>query len=396
MSSGGSWRSSVERVRQMEARTRTNRGNEAGEVRDKNGKAVRSSRGRPLTIAWLKLYQGAFGQGRFEEFCRKHNITPKILPKGPEKPQTRKKATKGPRSGRQASSEESDADQKKEREGKGGGKAPEERIKGRQSKGTFRATFSNLGEFRQLISGIAGIIEEGTLLFAPEGIRFRAMDPSRVAMVDFIVPHDKLESYDINGNVPIGINFGDLKNWLKSNKPRAKLVVEKRENENQLSMTARDTISVNGSIPLLDIAYDEGLNLPKTHFNTSAKVERNAFFDAVKAGEVVSDYIKIETVEEKGDKGLELSAEGDRGCQGVRLMESDGVVLDLDAREQSKALYSLGYLEKAKALPGEIVQLEFSTNKLAKLTFSFDDGGLCPVHFYLAPRIEEENGEGNK
>ena len=50
--------------------------------------------------------------------------------------------------------------------------------------GKFEAKLSDARVFSQIVDAISVLIDEGNYYLGPEGLSFRAMDPSHVAMVE--------------------------------------------------------------------------------------------------------------------------------------------------------------------------------------------------------------------
>jgi proliferating cell nuclear antigen len=75
----------------------------------------------------------------------------------------------------------------------------------------------------------------------------------------------------------------------------------------------------------------------------------------------------------------------------IEIPKGSDALLDLEAREPSKATFSLSYLSeiiKAASATSDIVTLEFSADMPIKLDFQQTTEG--KLTFYLAPRIETE------
>jgi proliferating cell nuclear antigen len=75
----------------------------------------------------------------------------------------------------------------------------------------------------------------------------------------------------------------------------------------------------------------------------------------------------------------------------ITLPKGSDTLLDLEAKEPSKATFSLSYLSeivKAASATSDIATLEFSSDMPMKLDFQQAKEG--KLTFYLAPRIETE------
>lgn len=68
--------------------------------------------------------------------------------------------------------------------------------------------FHDARAWSYIVSAISKIIEEGVFIVNPdEGIRFRAMDPSHVILLDLYVPRDSFEKFEVDEETRIGVNF---------------------------------------------------------------------------------------------------------------------------------------------------------------------------------------------
>ena len=58
----------------------------------------------------------------------------------------------------------------------------------------FKARIGDARLWKNLLAGISTLIEEADFNAAPEGIKLKSMDPSHVAMVDFVWENPHLKS----------------------------------------------------------------------------------------------------------------------------------------------------------------------------------------------------------
>ena len=69
--------------------------------------------------------------------------------------------------------------------------------------------------FRDMISAISILVDEATFKIDPEGMKLRAMDPSRVAMIDFEWPKAISEEYTTSEPTKMCINVSELLKLLR-------------------------------------------------------------------------------------------------------------------------------------------------------------------------------------
>ncbi|MEM1537199.1 MAG: proliferating cell nuclear antigen (pcna) [Candidatus Nezhaarchaeales archaeon] len=234
--------------------------------------------------------------------------------------------------------------------------------------------------WRNIIEALSTLIDEAVFTFTAEGVKLRAMDPSRIAMVDLTLAKSYFEDYVCDAETHVGVNLNELGKIMK----RAagdKLEVEAVEG--RLRVTFKGKVRRSFSIPLLDLGYEE-LPTPNISFNVEAKMLADAVKEALKDAELVSDYVKVEA----SINTLSFYASSDRGEASASFVKEEGALLDLNVKEPSKALYSLSYLSDMMkaAAASEIVTLRFSTDMPLSLAFEIPQGG--KITYYLAPRLE--------
>ncbi|MEM3138203.1 MAG: DNA polymerase sliding clamp, partial [Thermofilaceae archaeon] len=72
----------------------------------------------------------------------------------------------------------------------------------------IRFEFQDARDWRYLMESLNAIVDEASFIMDGEALKLRALDPSRIAMVDLHVPREAFSIYDIGeSQVKIGVNF---------------------------------------------------------------------------------------------------------------------------------------------------------------------------------------------
>ncbi|MEM4576781.1 MAG: proliferating cell nuclear antigen (pcna) [Candidatus Nezhaarchaeales archaeon] len=248
----------------------------------------------------------------------------------------------------------------------------------------FKAVFRDARLWYRIVEALSSLIDEGTIKISEEGLRLRAMDPSKIAMIDFEMPRDAFDEYQCDGEMTIGLNFDELNKIVKRGSAKEKVQLEVPPGSARLKVILKGKASRSFSIPLIDLEYEE-LPTPTLSFNVKATVMADTFEEALKDVELVSDYVKLEG----RPNAIVVRGQSDKGEVEATLTAETGALLELDLKEESVASYSLEYLmDMLKAnKAAEVATLEFSTNMPLSLTFPIPGGGT--IRYYLAPRLEE-------
>jgi len=248
----------------------------------------------------------------------------------------------------------------------------------------FKAVFRDARLWYRIINALSSLIDEGTIKINEDGMRLRAMDPSKIAMIDFEMPRDAFDEYSCDGELTIGLNFDELKKIVKRGSAKEKVQLEVPPGGARFKVILRGKATRSFSIPLIDVEYEE-LPTPSLSYNVKATVMADILEDALKDVELVSDYVRFEA----RNNAIIVRGQSDKGEVEASLTSETGALLELDIKEESIASYSLEYLmDMIKAnKAAEVATLEFSTAMPLSLTFPIPGGGT--IKYFLAPRLEE-------
>ncbi|MCW4018704.1 MAG: proliferating cell nuclear antigen (pcna) [Candidatus Bathyarchaeota archaeon] len=250
----------------------------------------------------------------------------------------------------------------------------------------FKLKVTDAKLLRDMATAISILVDEATFKIEPDGLKLRAMDPSRVAMIDFEWPKTIFEEYECAEPSRMCINISELLKLLKraSKEESVELMLDDKTGRLQIKITGK--YSRNFTMPTLE-ASEEEVPTPKISFNVKAKTTTHGLSQAIEDAQLVSDHVKIEADTDK----LVLNAAGDLMGATITLQKGSDALLELEAKESSKATFSLSYLSeiiKAASATSDIATLEFSSDMPVRIDFQQTKEG--KLTFFLAPRIETD------
>src|SRR5512136_14610 len=205
----------------------------------------------------------------------------------------------------------------------------------------FKLKVSDAKPLRDMATAISILVDEATFKIEPDGLKLRAMDPSRVAMIDFEWPKTVFEEYTCTEPTKMCINVTELLKLLKRASKDETLELSIDEKTAKLQVTIAGKYTRNFTMPTLE-ASEEEVPTPKITFNAKIKATTEGLSQAIEDAQLVSDHVKIEADQEK----LGLNASGDLMGATITLQKGSDAVLDLDAKESAKATFSLSYLSE--------------------------------------------------
>jgi proliferating cell nuclear antigen len=250
----------------------------------------------------------------------------------------------------------------------------------------FKLKVTDAKLLRDMGTAISILVDEATFKIDPDGLKLRAMDPSRVAMIDFEWPKTIFEQYEANEPSKMCINISELLKLLKRAGKDESVELSLDDKAGKLQVKIMGKYARNFTMPTLE-ASEEEVPTPKITFNVKAKTTTQGLSQAIEDAQLVSDHVKIEADSEK----LTLNAAGDLMGANIVLQKGSDALLDLEVKEPSKATFSLSYLSeiiRAAAATSEIATLEFSSDMPVRIDFQQTKEG--KLTFFLAPRIETE------
>jgi len=248
----------------------------------------------------------------------------------------------------------------------------------------LRLRFADARTWRYSMAAVGKIIDEAAYRFNEKGARLRAIDPSRIVLVDFSIPRDALLEYEIEKEEVVGINMEDLTKILRRATKGDELELKTLEGDRlAVSFIGRGTRTF--IIPSLETMAEE---LPElsVEFTVKAKFPPSVFRDLIKELEPISDAIEFNVV--KDEEKIIAKAISDIVEAEIELTIESGALLEFEAKEDAKAIYTVDYLSDivAASQAAEELIFEFGTGVPCKIEYTLSRGG--KLIFYVAPRIE--------
>ena len=248
----------------------------------------------------------------------------------------------------------------------------------------FELKIDDAKSFKDSIDAIATLIDESEFDVNEKGIFLRAMDPSQIAMVDFQMPKESFEKFDVPEQTKIGLNLDDLARIMSRVRPSENLTLKLDSTGSRLELIFKGKTTRKFNLPLLDI----GSTTPKTpsiEFDARIKLNGNVLKEGLKDASLVSSHVVLDATE----KGFEIKAHGDKGDVTIEALKGQDILLEHTVNSEAKAMFPLEYLNDLlkSADASSIVEINLGTDKPLKLQYEI---GAATLTYFLAPRIETE------
>ncbi len=248
----------------------------------------------------------------------------------------------------------------------------------------FVAKTKSPEEWKVVNSAISTLVDEATFEATSEGISFRGMDPSHVALIDIFWPNTAFESYKCDSELKFGVRISEFSKLIKRTDKKDELEVSIID-EDVLRIKTMGSYKREYKMRLIE-STTVSTPLPKLSFNSKLVLSLSSFDKILSDIEVVSEYVEIESYPDR----IEFVGKSDTGEAVVTMEPNSEGLEEINVKEESKATYSLDYLlkiVKSVSSVGVSAAIEYSTKMPIRLEFRIANIGR--IHFYLAPRVQD-------
>jgi len=253
----------------------------------------------------------------------------------------------------------------------------------------FELTLQNSRILKSIVETLASIIDETEIIVTPKEFIIKAMDPSRICLLQIIMKKIDWDEYNCTSEQKVGINLEDLKKIIGRSSQKdsitfsfipeeQKLKIKmKKEGDKHIRVFSLASIKLE----IEDIPLE---NLLKIDYSTRFAIDLSILEEALKDAEIYSEIITIESLE---NGGINFNSIGIIGEMLYELGPDE--LIELDITENTTGSYSIAFLKSILKLKPitEKLELSLGTDHPVRLEFDIIDGG--KADFFLAPRAEE-------
>ena len=244
------------------------------------------------------------------------------------------------------------------------------------------AKFINVSEWRSALIAIGDIGDDAMFICNDEGITFRGMDPSHVALLEIHFPKSSFLEFDHQTSF-FGVNVVNFRNVM---------TIAGDGDLVELSIKGNDVmkIKVDGSLKMefnLKLIERSEVSIPMPKIDVKSKISISPSMLAKILGNIekISGHFMINSLE----NGIEFSGKGDIGDARINLEKGSPDLTLHDIIEESISSYDIEYMTKIIRSIGRTcntVNMEYGNQTPVKMLFEMPS--MVKVEYYLAPRVE--------
>uniref|UniRef100_A0A061R8G7 DNA sliding clamp PCNA n=1 Tax=Tetraselmis sp. GSL018 TaxID=582737 RepID=A0A061R8G7_9CHLO len=260
----------------------------------------------------------------------------------------------------------------------------------------FEARLVQGSLLKKVLESVKELVTDANFDCTPTGFALQAMDSSHVSLVSLNLRNDGFEHYRCDRNLSMGLNLANMSKMLKCAGNDDIITIKAEEDGDSVTFMfespSQDRIS-DFELKLMDID-SEHLGIPETEHSAVVKMPSTEFQRICRDLASIGDTVNISVTKE----GVKFSTSGDIGSANVSCRQNTSVDKPEDAtvielQDPVNLTFALRYLNSfAKATPlSPTVTLSMSKELPITVEYRIQDMGF--VKFYLAPKIEDEEGE---
>jgi len=252
--------------------------------------------------------------------------------------------------------------------------------------------------WKSISSAIMTIIDEALFDAGPQGITFRSMDPSHIALIDINWPSSAFEKYHCDSTIKFGVRIDELSKIIKRANANDSIEIGVVLDNSSLNIkTQGDGYLRNYKMRLIESTGNTS-PLPQMTFDSKIVIGIEILDKILSDVGAISEKITIDSSGiSTNKKTVIFSGDSDRGEVRVTMDTDDDkskveLLEEITVKENSKSTYNIDFISKIIRAIGHqssnLVTIEYSSNKPLRLEFLLLSG-MVKLQFYLAPRVQD-------
>lgn len=248
---------------------------------------------------------------------------------------------------------------------------------------------------KKLLESFKDLVTEGNLDCSSTGVALQAMDSSHVSLVDVNLRAEGFDPYRCDRNITLGVNFSFLSKILKCAGNDDVVTLRSEDSADSLSLTFESQNQekvADYEMKLMNIDM-EHLGIPETDYDAVVRMPSHEFQRICRDLGQFGESVIISCTKD----GIRFASQGDNLSGNVTLrqnacVDKEDEQVTIELQEPVTLTFALRYLNfftKATPLSNQVC---LSMSKAIPLSVEYRIGDLGHIKYYLAPKIEEEEG----
>ena len=242
-------------------------------------------------------------------------------------------------------------------------------------------SFGTARLLRYVVASAAKFSESAVVYVSPDRFSFKAIDPSKSALLVLTIPREVALQYDVSSEQQLAVNLEDLAKVFRSAEKDDSVTINWTESSIEVSFE-RKGFSRVFTLPLASV-FEEVPEIEVEYPNTYV-VRPTELYEALNGLKDVGDVLRVEGDEDS----VKLRAESELGEAEVTLSRERG---SLEEAEVNQPGFSVAYTMELVQHIRQLVKLAERTSLRVgpelPLYLRMESHG-CTIDYYVAPRAE--------
>lgn len=246
----------------------------------------------------------------------------------------------------------------------------------------LRARIKNVAEWKAVLNAIGEIVEDAMFISNSDGITFRGMDASHVALLDVTFPTSSFEILDSQTSF-FGLRVEDFKKVMNT-AANTDVVELQILDSNTMKVSIDGSLKMEYNIRLIE-KTEVNTPIPKVDYTSRVSLDPNTLSRILSNLQQISEYVTINCQPDK----VQFSGKSEMGDAKIDLEKGNPELGSLETSEDTHAVYSLEYMAQIIRSIGRTsskVSMECATQNPIHMLFEMPS--MTRVEYYLAPRVE--------
>src|SRR5215216_1636660 len=253
--------------------------------------------------------------------------------------------------------------------------------------------------WKSISSAIMTIIDEALFDAGPQGITFRSMDPSHIALIDINWPSSAFEKYHCDLTIKFGVRIDEFSKIIKRANANDSIEIGVILDNSSLNIkTTGGGYLRNYKMRLIETTGNRS-PLPQMTFDTKIVIGIATLDKILNDVGAISEKITIDSSGiSTNKKTVIFIGDSDRGEARVTMDADDDnkskveLLEEITVKENSKSTYNIDFISKIIRAIGHqssnLVTIEYSSNKPLRLQFLLLSG-MVKLQFQRPPRVQD-------
>lgn len=248
----------------------------------------------------------------------------------------------------------------------------------------MRLRFIDARVWRYSIAALEDLVETALMSVSGEGIRIRAMDPSHVALIDFFVPREAFDIFEVEKEEKIPVNLEAAMKILRRSSKKDELSIEYQPPSVRFGLVSPEGVERYFEFSALTPGAVEEVPELSIDFPVEASIVPQAFKSSYKILSEAGDVLEIVATPEK----MLFTTSSETGEIEIELSTELNLLTNYQFRggERQRSRYTLEYLDKFSRLSmiSDSIDLSFGEGLPLKAVARLPRGAWMTI--YVAPR----------